>query len=506
MKQTSIVRGALLLTGGSLFLRLCSMVFQVYLSREVGAAGLGLLQLISSVGVLAMALGCSGVRVAAMYLPAEEYGLRRSYGIRRAVNCCLVYGLCVSTAAAILLYACSDWLALHWLGDLRAAPSLKIMAAFLPFTCLCAVMSGYFTACAKIRQLVGIEIAERLVSLLATIVLLRTWARGSIVRACCAIIGGSSIGSVFDFAMMYAIYHKEQRQYPAVEQPLHMPSRLLKLCVPLALNDYLRSGLSTAEQFLIPYGLSRAGQSYEAAMSAYGTIHGMVFPLLMFPAVILYSVSDLLVPELSRCRAANNRLRIHALTKRCIQMGTVFAALVAGVCYTCAMPLGQVVYHSETAGHYLMLFAPMVLMLYLDAIVDGTLKGLAQQLYTVRYNTITSLLDVLLLVLLLPKLGIAGYYFSFALTHLLNFCLSIGRLCKVTDYKIPLSYWLRVGGCVTAAVLVCRLLPAPEGSLWLLLGQSGCFFAVSLGLLLLTDTLHMEDLRWLRWGLTATEK
>lgn len=31
-------------------------------------------------------------------------------------------------------------------------------------------------------------------------------------------------------------------------------------------------------------------------------------------------------------------------------------------------------------GRYLRIFAPMVLMLYLDAIVDGMLKGLAEQL------------------------------------------------------------------------------------------------------------------------------
>lgn len=502
MKRTSIIRGALLLTGGNLFMRLCSMVFQVYLSREVGSAGLGLLQLISSVGVLAMSVGCSGVRVAAMYLPAEEYGLRRYYGIGRAVNCCLAYGLCVSLAAGVALYSCADWLAVGWIGDGRASSSLKIMAAFLPFTCLCSVMSGYFTACARIRQLVVIEIAERLLSLFATFVLLRTWAHGNIERACCAIIGGSSIGSVFDFVMLYASYRKQQRQYPTTGQPLHMPSRLIRLCVPLALNDYLRSGLSTAEQFLIPYGLSHSGRSYEAAMSAYGTIHGMVFPILMFPAAILYSVSDLLVPELSRCRAAGNRLRIQSLTGRCLQMGMLFAGLVTGFFYTCAQPLGQAVYHSGEAGQFIMLFAPMVVVLYLDAIVDGTLKGLAQQLYCVRYNTLTSFLDVVLLFFLLPKLGIGGYYFSFALTHLLNFCLSIGRLCKVTGFRIPLAYWLRVAGCVLAAIVCCRMLPMPQASpMQLVLGQGGCFLAISLGLLLLTKTLTMADLRWLCMGL-----
>lgn len=498
MKRTTIIRGALLLTGGHLFMRFCSMVFQVYLSREVSAAGLGLLQLISSVGMLAIAVGTSGVRVAAMYLPAEEYGLRRYFGIRRAVNCCLAYGLCVSMVAGAALFLCANRLAVSWIGDVRASPSLRIMAVFLPFTCLCSVMSGYFTACARIQQLVVIEAAEQLVSMLATLVLLRTWAQGDIERACCAIIGGSSIGSVFDFIVLYTIYRRNQRHYPTTGQPLHMASRLIHLCIPLALNDYLRTGLSTTEQFLIPYGLSRAGQSYETSMAAYGTIHGMVFPILMFPAVILYSVSDLLVPELSRCRAAKNQLRIQKLTNRCLQAGLVFAGLVTGLFYTCAQPLGQLIYHSDAAGEYIMLFAPMVIILYLDAIVDGTLKGLAQQLYCVRYNTLTSFMDVALLFFLLPRLGIGGYYFSFALTHVINFFLSIGRLCKVTQFKIPLLQWCRVTGCIVAAIFCCRAIPTQDMSLFVqLLGQGGCFFAVSLGLMMVTKTLTADDLRWL---------
>lgn len=499
MKRSSILRGALILTGGNLFLRFCGMVFQVYLSREVGAAGLGLLQLISSVGVLAMAVGCSGVRTAAMYLPAEEYGLRRYSGIRKAVHCCLIYGLCVSLVSGIALFYCSDMLALRWLGDVRAASSLRIMAVFLPFTCLCSVMAGYFTACARIRQLVVIEIAERLFSLLVTVFLLKTWAQHSIERSCCAIIAGSSVGCVLDFILLYGIFQRNQRGLPPPTKPLHMPSRLIRLCVPLALNDYLRSGLSTAEQFLIPLGLSRSGQSYHASMAAYGTIHGMVFPVLMFPAVILYSVSDLLVPELSRCRASKNQLRIRSLTERCLHLSMLFSALLAGFFYACAELLGTLIYHSTSAGGFLLLFAPLVVILYLDAIVDGTLKGLAQQLHCVRYNTLTSLLDVILLYFLLPRLGIGGYYFSFALTHLLNFFLSLRRLCKVTQYRIPLFRWSRSAACVAAAVLLTRWLPLPALSAGASLAmKSAVFFLGAILLLRATDSLTRSDLRWLR--------
>ena len=62
---------ALLLTGVNLLLRLAGTSFQVYLSGRIGPAGIGLLQLVLSVGSFAMVAGIAGVRTAAMYLTAE---------------------------------------------------------------------------------------------------------------------------------------------------------------------------------------------------------------------------------------------------------------------------------------------------------------------------------------------------------------------------------------------------------------------------------------------------
>lgn len=76
-RSNSILGGALLLTAANLLLRLISIAFQVFLSNRIGAAGVGLLQLISTVGVFAILVGTSGVRVASMYLAAEEFGHRR---------------------------------------------------------------------------------------------------------------------------------------------------------------------------------------------------------------------------------------------------------------------------------------------------------------------------------------------------------------------------------------------------------------------------------------------
>ena len=65
--------------------------------------------------------------------------------------------------------------------------------------------------------------------------------------------------------------------------------------------------------------------------------------------------------------------------------------------------------------------------------VDGLQKGLGQQLHLVRYNSITNVIDVLGLWLLLPRFGLAGYVFTYCLSHLVNLFLSLRRLLLVTE-------------------------------------------------------------------------
>ena len=492
---------ALLLTLANLLLRTVSMVFQVYLSNLVGAAGIGLLQLILMVGVMAMTVGTSGVRIAGMYLCAEEFGHRRPGGVRRAMTLCLGYALVISTLAGLALIRTADAIALGWIGDARAASSLRLTGLFLPFTCLSAVMSGYFTAAGKVGRLVLVEILERAMSIPLTIVLLTSWAGSDTERACCAIIGGSSVATAICFFLLYFLYLLDRRGMRPTGERLRLPQRLAKLCLPLAFNEYLRSGLGTLEHMLIPRGLARAGDSHENSMAAYGTIHGMVFPIIFFPTSVLYSISDLLVPELAKCTASRNQLRIRHLTDKCLRLGFLYAAAVGGGLYVLSARLGELIYRSEEVGLYIRIFAPLVLMLYLDAIVDGMNKGLGQQVRCVRYNTFTSTLDVILLWVLLPRYGIGGYFFSYTVTHLINFFLSVRRLLQVSGYRLPLAFLLKVLICT---LLACGVAGGTAGGIGTLgplataLAQAVLFLILFSGLAYLCAALSRDDLRWLR--------
>ena len=498
--RRNLFYSTLLMTAANLLLRTISMAFQVYLSNQIGAAGIGLLQLVLTVGMLAVTVGTSGVRVACMYLCAEELGRGRPGGVRRAVGCCCVYVLVCSTAAAALLARLAEPIAAQWIGDPRAASSLRLTALTLPFLCLNAMMAGYFTAAGKVGRMVLVDIAERILSIFLTLAFLRLRAGDGPEGACCAIVGGNNLATCLGLVLLILLFLADARTAPREAQTSRLTPRLLKLSVPLALNEYLRSGLGTLEHLLIPRGLARSGGGYESSMAAYGTIHGMVFPVLFFPVSVLYSLSELLVPELARCTAAQNRARIRHLTDRCLRLSALYAALITGALYCLSGRLGLLLFHSEEAGRYLRLFAPLAPMLYLDAIVDGMNKGLGQQVACVRYNTITSLLDVALLWVLLPRFGIGGYYFSFTATHLLNFYLSARRLLKTAAWQPPARFTAKAFLCAAAACFFAAQLGAllPPDGIGGTLVQGGvyalCFFGLS-GCMAL---LSREEVQWLR--------
>ena len=99
--------------------------------------------------------------------------------------------------------------------------------------------------------------------------------------------------------------------------------------------------------------------------------------------------------------------------------------------------------------------------MYLDALVDGMLKGLSEQVANVRYNTITSALDVALLFVLLPRYGLGGYVFTFIAAHLVNFALSLRRLLRVTGLRASAGAAVRTALLAAGAGAAALLTPAP---------------------------------------------
>jgi stage V sporulation protein B len=227
------------------------------------------------------------------------------------------------------------------------------------------------------------------------------------------------------------------------------------------------------------------------SLALFGTVCGMVFPILMFPAAILFGLTELLIPEMARCKAAGSTVRVHYLMHRSLRLALIYGTLCSGILYLAAPELCRSLYKSNEAGVYLRWFSPLAVMLYCDIVTDSMIKGLGQQKISVRYNIMTSAMDVAFLFILLPKFGIKGYFFSFLVTHALNFYLSLRRLMKITEQKIDLGAAISTMACAVVSVGICATIPAP----WI---RCLAFVALFFSMLFLLRVLDREDIRWLK--------
>lgn len=493
-KKLPIFYSALLLTCVNLLLRLVGTSFQVYVSGRIGAAGVGLLQLVLSVGNLAFIAGMAGIRTAAMYLTAEELGRKQKGNVTWVLSACFLYSILCSGTSGALLYVLAPRLAASWIGDPQTVGALHMLAAFLPVTCLCGVMTGYFTAENRIGTLAAVEVAEQLVSMAVTMTALSLWAGEDAGRACQSVVLGSGIGACLTMVCLAVLRLREPKY---VSKRIKLGKRLIQTAVPLGLADVLKSGINTAENLMVPRRLALNVQVAEP-LAAFGMVSGMVFPVMMFPACILFGLAELLIPELARCAAAGSKARISYLVRRSLKVAMLYGILFSGLMFLFSEKLCLSLYRNEEAGYFLKRYALLIPMLYCDSITDAMTKGLGQQKACVRYNILTSALDVVFLYILLPKYGMKGYFLSFLVTHLLNFLLSIRRLLKITGERIPFYLPVLTVSAGMGAVWGASRLDsvALQGAVYvLLLGSLLCLFRVT----------GREDIRWIR-GLVKREK
>lgn len=493
-RRLPIFYSALLLTGVNLLLRLVGTSFQVYLSGRIGPEGIGLLQLVLSVGSLSLVAGIGGVRTAAMYLTAEELGRNRRENVTHALSACFVYSILCSGCAALVLYRMAPWLADYWIGNAQTAGALRLLAAFLPVTCLCCVMTGYFTAANRIGTLAAVEVAEQLCSMGLTMLALKLWAGNNAIRACLCVVLGSSLGSCLTLGCLVIL---RQKEHPAAGTAPRIGKRLCRIALPLAAADVLKAGISTAENLMVPKRLAR-NPAITNPLASFGIVSGMTFPVLMFPACILFGLAELLIPELARCAAGGNEGRIRYLVRRSLKAALLYALAISGVLLYLAEPLCLRFYGNAEAALSLRRYTPLIPMLYCDAIIDAMTKGLGQQRACVRYNILTSAMDVGMLFVLLPRYGMQGYFLSFFISHGVNFLLSLRRLLKISRVNLPMGQICKALAAAILSQQIAARAPGPEIQCLFHLVLLGC-------LMWLLGVISAQDLAWLR-GILGTKK
>ncbi len=424
-KPSPLLRNTIIMTTVNLIMRSVSVGFNAYLTSRIGSQGIGLFQLVMTVYSLAVTFSCAGMRLASMRMTVESASERST---DRFMLCAMGCGCTVG----VILYTFADIISLKRLGNACTAPMLRILAFALPFTAMSSVLGGYFTAKGLILPYSCIQLIEQGIKTLAAILLIR--GAHTPQSACTAVITAMVASEALSFLLSFAL-KKSAVKKGAADKSVRLKS-FFRIALPDAAGTCVRSILLTVEHLLIPKGFERSGEGSSAALAAYGNIHGMALPLLLYPSAVLSSLSALLIPELARRREANDKSGINRCVERNLKRTLIFACVCAGVFALGAPAVSNAVYHSDEAVLYIRILSPLVPIMYTDMVTDGMLKGLDQQVHSMNYNMIDSALCVILVAALLPKYSVKGYIFILYFSEILNFYLSLRRLLTVCEIRV----------------------------------------------------------------------
>lgn len=487
----------ILLTLTAFLIQAVGIAFNIYLSNKLGANGIGLFQLIMSIYSFAVTFATAGINLAATRLVAEEMAHSSSRGAKKAMRVCFLYSLTAGGVAAFFLCLLSNYISVHWLHDARCIISLRTMAFSIPFICAASALNGYFMAMRQIGKNASSQILGTFLRVVISITALSFLMPSGLEYACLAVALGGTLSEMLSFLYSYILYRRDLRRRKERQTPgKHIAGRMLYITLPVTFSSCIRSGLNTLEQLMIPPGLQKSGLNSANALAQYGMVHGMAMPVIMFPSCFLYAFTSLLVPELTECLTRTQNNRIRAISTRVIELSLIFAIGVAGLLIAYADNISSIFFHTAQVAYYIKILAPLVVLMYMDHVVDCMLKGLNEQVYSMRYNIIDSIMSVALVYLLLPLLGIHGYLIVLFASEMLNTSLSLNRLVKVVDFKIKFGAWflkpaLAIGLSIYLVKSLAAFVHLPELPMLILLaGATGfCYLAF----LYVLDCAHRRD-------------
>lgn len=489
---------AMIMTATSMLTNGAGVWFNLYVAERLGSAGMGIYQLILSVYSFTVTLASAGIHLAATRIVAEETAITGGKTVRPAMSACLLYSVAFGVAAGILLYAAAPFVGTVWLARAETVLPLRVMALTMPLLSMSTALGGYFTAVRRVVKPAIAQIFEQLLRILLTVVGLSVLFPVSNLQTGCLLLAAAGVLSeAASFLFAWLLYVFDLRRYPRGGTGQGLPKRLLRISLPVAVSSYLRSGLTTAKNLMVPMRLQAGGIPAAASLSMFGAVHGVALPVILFPAALLNSFSGLIVPEMAENNARHRD--VNRMVQKMMTLNLTVSLCVCGILFSFSTELGRAVSHNPDVGIYIRLLAPVAPIMYLDTAVDCMLKGLDEQIAVMRYNVYDALVSLAMVWVFLPIMGIKGYILMVCLSELFNFALSFHRLIVVTNFRPdPIELVARPLLCAAIASILVHTaymagwLPG-GGAVWSALVTAGTTVLLYVPLLWMTGSFRRQS-------------
>ena len=469
MRQKSklfLINGTIL-TSTALLMKFAALIFNIYISNQIGSEAVGIFSLVMAVYLFFITVATSGLNIAVTVIVSEKFALNKNKQAIKAIRTCIFFSLLLGIAAGGLILLFSNFITSKCLHNMVSSRPLFYIAIGLPFIAMSSCISSYFTTIRKAYKNAISQVFEFTIKMFATIILLKINITNGVEAVCISLILADVISEVCSFTLIFILYIIDIR-LKKLEDVRSFGQRfnILKIAFPVAVTSYIRSGLSTLKQLIIPTQLEKSGISCSRALSQYGMINGMVLPVIAFPTVFTDSYSMLLIPEFSTYVAQKNYKAINFIANKIFKITCSFSMCICSIFFIFSNELGMAIYNNIEIGYFFKVFTPFIFFMYMDHIIDCILKGLNKQFGVMCCNILDLSITTCFIYFLLPILGIKGYVLSIFFSEVLNFSISLFQLIKYSKIRPNLLDWIVIPvACSFLAYVFCSFIAFSFSSL-----------------------------------------
>ena len=423
MNTRTLLGKTLFLSASHFFVRLIGFAMRIWLSRELGAQAMGLVELAQSTQILLITPVVSGLPSAISRMCAKEEPRHQV----RILRCGMALALFVSIPLTIAAFLLRTPLAL-WLGDIRTMPALLCYLPCIPVLGVSCVLNGYYYGTGRAVPPAVCEILEQIVRFFLTVrivSLLRGW---PVMLRAAAPAAAALAGETASLLLMLLLSARLILWGKAQGSRRRIFREMIALALPLTGMRLVSSLMRTVQSMLIPERLQRSGLTASQGLAQFGMMSGMLMPILMIPSFITCSLSMVAQPEITRRQSEGRTLRrpIARLLKTTCVLG-LFAMLGA---YICAPLFAGMLYREPALLMLIRRCCLMIPVMALCQISSGLMNALGLQRTSLRISLAANLLSVLLMYVLapLPQLQLYGVMIAIAAAQLLTLALSLRTL------------------------------------------------------------------------------
>ena len=499
--KKTIFTGTLILTLSGFLSRILGFYNRIFLSNLIGAKELGIYQLIFPIYMLCFTLVCHGFETGISNLTSRFYAMGEQKNIRRLIHLTCTLSFLLSLILLSILYESAGYLSTHLLHEASAAPALRIAALSLPFVAVKSCLHGYYIGLNRSSVPAASQLVEqcaRVGSIYLLSISIYLFTADARIAAWGMVIGEIASTVYTVFAYIYTNLFGERmgrnrfplrRSHPHFQSVYTMPFSVMvreffSFSIPLTINHFSLTIISSLENMLIPFMLIPYLGSQTLALECYGTLTGMALPFLFFPATIVNSLSVMLLPAISFSYKQKKMMQIRSTISKslhyCIIIGifSTFGFLLYG------NTLGNIVFGSQEAGHYVYMFAILCPFMYVSQTLSSILNGFGSTKQTLYHNLLGMGMRILFILTMIPSFGIRGYLYGLLAGYAIQILTDLFCILKVTSFSFSVEKTLLLpaalalaGGWLSQLLYQQVLLPSGLHP-FLTLAASGLFYFV----------------------------